>query len=83
MESTGTDLKHTEHRHFVRIVFPDDPNVSDKTMALKIYSLLTDKFKEKPESINNYIDSPKENGYQSFHVKILTQFGEWEEILIS
>ncbi len=83
MESTGTDLKHTEHRHFVRIVFPDDPNVSDKTMALKIYSLLTDKFKEKPESINNYIDSPKENGYQSFHVKILTQFGEWEEIHIS
>lgn len=83
MESTGTDLMHTEHRHFVRIVFPEDPNLSDKAMALKIYSLLTDKFKEKPESINNYIDSPKENGYQSFHVKILTQFGEWEEIHIS
>lgn len=83
MQSTGTDLLHTEHRHFVRIVFPDNTGVSDKTMALRIYSLLTDVFKEKPESINNYIDSPKENGYQSFHVKLLTQFGEWEEIHIS
>lgn len=83
MQSTGTDLMHTEHRHFVRIVFPDNPEFSDKAVALKIYSLLTDKFKEKPESINNYIDSPKENGYQSFHVKLLTQYGEWEEIHIS
>ena len=33
MQSTGTDLLHTEHRHFVRIVFPDNTGVSDKTMA--------------------------------------------------
>lgn len=83
MQKTGTDLMHTEYRHFVRIVFPDNKNTSDKEIALKIYSLLTDTFKEKPGSVNNYIDSPKENGYQSFHVKLLTQYGEWEEIHIS
>ena len=45
--------------------------------------MLTDRFKEKPCSVANYIDSPKENGYQSFHVKLLTDSGSWEEVHIS
>jgi guanosine-3',5'-bis(diphosphate) 3'-pyrophosphohydrolase len=52
-------------------------------MALRIYSVLTDRFKEKPGGISNYIDSPKENGYQSFHVKLLADFGRWQEVHIS
>ncbi len=83
MESTGNDYRHVEHRQFVRIVFQDSNSYTEKDMALKIYSILTDNFKEKPGSINNYIDTPKENGYQSFHVKLLTDIGQWEEIHIS
>ena len=45
--------------------------------------MLTDTFKEKPASVANFIDSPKENGYQSFHVKLLTAHGTWEEVHIS
>jgi GTP pyrophosphokinase len=52
-------------------------------MSLRIYAVLTDKLKEKPCSVCNYIDTPKENGYQSFHVKLLSKKGEWEEIHIS
>jgi GTP pyrophosphokinase len=52
-------------------------------MALRIYALLTDVFKEKPGSMLNYIDSPKENGYQSLHVQLLTEYGYWEEVHIS
>jgi GTP pyrophosphokinase len=44
---------------------------------------LTDVFKERPGSVANYIDNPKENGYQSFHVKLLSDQGVWEEIHIS
>lgn len=33
--------------------------------------------------ISNYIDSPKENGYQSFHVKLLADFGRWQEVHLS
>lgn len=78
-----TDFKHLAHRHFIQIVFPDKEEVSEKNLCLQIYSLLTDAFKEKPGSIANYIDSPKENGYQSFHVKLLSEHGTWEEIHIS
>lgn len=55
----------------------------EKTSALHIYAQLTDVFKERPGSVTNYIDNPKENGYQSFHVKMLSDQGVWEEVHIS
>lgn len=83
MERKSCDFSHLEHRHFIRIVF-DESNVNrEKETALKIYSLLTDSFREKPGSVLNYIDSPKENGYQSLHVQLLSEYGQWEEIHIS
>ncbi len=55
----------------------------EKTSALHIYAQLTDAFKERPGSVANYIDNPKEYGYQSFHVKLLSDQGVWEEVHIS
>lgn len=55
----------------------------EKHNALTIYAELTSIFKECPGSVANYIDNPKENGYQSFHVKLLNDQGVWEEVRIS
>ncbi len=55
----------------------------EKHGALNIYAALTSAFKERPGSVTNYIDAPKENGYQSFHVKLLSDHGTWEEVHIS
>ena len=55
----------------------------EKKKAIWIYSDLTSGFKERPGSVANYIDNPKENGYQSFHVKLLSDQGIWEEVHIS
>lgn len=79
----GDDFDHLKYRHFVDIVFKEEEGVSEKELTLKIYSILTDRFKEKPGGISNYIDSPKENGYQSFHLKLLADYGRWEEVHIS
>lgn len=56
---------------------------AEKQEAIWIYGDLTSAFKERPGSVSNYIDSPKENGYQSFHVKLLSDRGVWEEVHIS
>ncbi|MBO7052130.1 MAG: bifunctional (p)ppGpp synthetase/guanosine-3',5'-bis(diphosphate) 3'-pyrophosphohydrolase [Prevotella sp.] len=82
MKTQNEDYEHLECRHFTRIVFPNDMYMSDKNMVLKIYSLLTDKFKERPNSIINYIDLPKQNGYQAFHTQLLSDYGVWEEVHI-
>lgn len=83
MHKYGDDFNHLKYRHFTEIVFQTPERVSEKDMALRVYSVLTDRFKEKPGGISNYIDSPKENGYQSFHVKLLADFGRWQEVHIS
>lgn len=83
MHKFGDDFNHLKYRHFTDIVFSTPEGADEKEMALHIYSLLTDRFKEKPGGISNYIDSPKENGYQSFHVKLLADFGRWQEVHIT
>ena len=83
MHASGCDFKHVEGKFYIRIIYPNTHDYSEKDMSLKIYSMLTDTFKEKPASVANFIDSPKENGYQSFHVKLLTAHGTWEEVHIS
>ncbi|MBR5853515.1 MAG: bifunctional (p)ppGpp synthetase/guanosine-3',5'-bis(diphosphate) 3'-pyrophosphohydrolase [Alistipes sp.] len=83
MKSAKSDIYHIDGKHYIRIIYASQPNISDKSLSLKIYSALTDFLKEKPCSVCNYIDTPKENGYQSFHVKLLNEQGGWEEIHIS
>lgn len=83
MKKVNVDFHHLKYKHFTEIVFEDLPLEREKAEALRIYSLLTDVFREKPGSIRNYIDSPKENGYRSFHVKLLSDRGLWEEVHIS
>jgi GTP pyrophosphokinase len=73
--------------HFIRFGAPNlmekEVIMQEKHSALKIYAELTSIFKERPGSVANYIDNPKENGYQSFHVKLLGDQGAWEEVHIS
>ncbi len=83
IQSTGRDFKHLDYRHVVRLIYPAEREEDEKKICLHIYSILTDRFKEKPGSIVNFIDSPKENGYQSFHIRLLSEHGIWEEIHIS
>ncbi len=83
MKKYGDDFNHLKYRHFTEIVYSHPASVSEKEMALRIYSVLTDRFREKPGGITNYIDAPKENGYQSFHLKLLADFGRWQEVHIS
>lgn len=84
MRKYGDDFNHLKYRHFVEVVFDEaQTTLSEKEMAMKVYCILTDRFKEKHCSMSNYIDAPKENGYQSIHVKLLPDFGRWQEVHIS
>lgn len=83
MNSVECDFQHVDGKHYVRIVYEAANIKEEKYISLKIYSVFTDYFKEKPGSVSNYINAPKENGYQSFHLKLLCENGNWEEIHIS
>ena len=83
MHAKGCDFAHVDPKYYVRVIYEPAESWSEKDTSLRIYSLLTDAFKERPGSVSNYIDAPKENGYQSFQVKLLNDKGRWEELHIS
>ena len=88
MRENQCDFARVEFKHFVRIIYEPITEWSrsqspEKDTSLFIYSCLTSHFKERPGSVVNYIDYPKDNGYQSFHVRLLNQAGVWEEMHIA
>lgn len=78
------DYWHVPNRYYVRVTFTACTNtsLSEKNVCLRIYSLLTDVFKEKPQSFVNQIDMAKENSYQSLNVMLLSNEGVWEDVQI-
>ncbi len=83
MNARGCDFAHVDTKYYVRVIYHNIAPWTEKDLSLRIYSILTDAFKERPGSVSNYIDAPKENGYQSFQVKLLSEKGQWEELHIS
>ena len=83
MQAKGCDFLHVDSKHYLRIIYKANDLQEEKKQSLRIYAVLSDYFKERPCSVVNYINAPKENGYQSFHVKFLNPKGQWEEVHIS
>jgi len=88
MKQKGCDFSHVDFKHYIRVVYNtmdswEQRDTREKDTALFIYSLLSNMFRERQGSIYNYIDNPKDNGYQSFHVRFLNQSGVWEELHIA
>lgn len=84
MKSQHVDFRHVPNRYYVRVTFTrcTDSRLSEKEVCLKIYSILTNRFKEKSKSFVNQIDQAKENSYQSINVMLLSDEGIWEDVQI-
>ncbi len=78
------DYQNLENRYYVRITFTScrDTSLTEKNVCLKIYSLLTDTYRERPGSFQNLIDQAKENSYKSINVMLLSENGIWEDVQI-
>lgn len=84
MKAGGKDFKHVDNRYYIRVTFSgcNEKHLSQKIICLRIYALLTDIFKERPESFENLIDQAKENSYQCIKVMLLSDGGIWEDVQI-
>ena len=85
MKDTGQTFRELEHIHLVDVIFPFNAKryKSEKNQCLAVYSIITDLYKERPYGFINYVDQPKENGYQALHTQVMTSMGGWSEIHIS
>ena len=85
MQEDSISLREVEHIRIVHINYDNwkEQNMTEKEMALFIYSLITNIYTEKPSSMNNYLDVSKDNNYRSLHCKLMGNEGRWMEVHIA
>jgi len=66
----------------VRIVYKSDTPESEKFLAWKIYSIVTDHFRPNPIRLRDWISSPKSTGYEALHITVMGPKGRWVEVQI-
>ncbi len=86
MKNQEKDFWHLDNRYYVRITWTEVDQIhsalNEKNVCIRIYSLLTDVFQEKPGSFVNQIDQAKENSYKSINIMLLSGEGVWEDVQI-
>ncbi len=66
----------------VRIIFDPDRSMSEKSMAYRIFALLTNFYSENENRRRDWIAHPKNNGYEAFHCTLMSKAGIWIEVQI-
>ena len=85
MQEDSISFSEVEHIRVVHIVYKNwkQKEMTEKEMALFIYSVITSLYKEKPGSMNSYLDVSKDNNYRSLHCKLMGNEGRWMEVHIA
>jgi guanosine-3',5'-bis(diphosphate) 3'-pyrophosphohydrolase len=65
----------------VRIVYKGTEE-TEKFIAWKIYSIVTDHFRPNPTRLRDWISSPKSTGYEALHITVMGPKGRWVEVQI-
>ena len=85
MQEDCISLREVEHIRIVHINYDNwkELDMTEKEVALLIYSLITNIYAEKPGSMNSYLDVSKDNNYRSLHCKLMGNEGRWMEVHIA
>jgi guanosine-3',5'-bis(diphosphate) 3'-pyrophosphohydrolase len=65
----------------IRIIYESEPE-TEKFLAWKIYSIVTDHFRPNPVRLRDWISSPKSTGYEALHITVVGPKGRWVEVQI-
>lgn len=65
----------------IRIIYKSKPD-TEKFLAWKIYSIVTDHFRPNPIRLRDWISSPKSTGYEALHITVMGPKGRWVEVQI-
>jgi GTP pyrophosphokinase len=65
----------------IRIVIESEL-ADEKFNCWKVYSVVTDHYPPKQNRLRDWVSTPKANGYESLHVTVMSQTGQWVEVQI-
>ncbi|MEE2771901.1 MAG: RelA/SpoT family protein [Bacteroidota bacterium] len=81
MKAQNVSFDEVYDKFAIRIIYKSDPG-SEKFLAWKIYSIVTDHFRPNPTRLRDWISSPKSTGYEALHITVMGPKGRWVEVQI-
>ncbi|MEN3324495.1 RelA/SpoT family protein [Mariniflexile soesokkakense] len=81
MLKQGVSFDEVYDKFAIRIIYESAPS-SEKFLAWKIYSIVTDHFRPNPIRLRDWISSPKSTGYEALHITVMGPKGRWVEVQI-
>ncbi|MFA5325443.1 MAG: RelA/SpoT family protein, partial [Bacteroidales bacterium] len=66
----------------VRIIFEAKQGLSEREQCWQMFSLITNKYRYKPDRTRDWVKEPKSNGYEALHLTVMAPGGNWIEIQI-
>lgn len=66
----------------VRIIFTPKERANEINECFNIYVAISRIYKSHPDRLRDWLNHPKENGYQALHVTLMSKQGKWIEVQI-
>lgn len=81
MQNQKIPFEEVYDKFAIRIIYKSAQE-SEKFLAWKIYSIVTDHFRPNPTRLRDWISSPKSTGYEALHITVMGLRGRWVEVQV-
>ena len=83
MNTKGVSFEQIYDLYAVRIIFdPVEGKETEREMCYHIFSIITGIYKYKSDRVRDWVNSPKNNGYEALHCTLMSHTGIWMEVQI-
>jgi GTP pyrophosphokinase len=84
MNTKGVSFEEIFDLYAVRIIFDpqEDAKESERDQCYHIFSIITSLYKYKSDRIREWVNFPKNNGYEALHCTLMSRSGIWVEVQI-
>lgn len=82
IENKHVDFEEIYDLFAMRIILKDIPREHEKEECFRVYGLISGQFPPNPTRLRDWINHPKNNGYESLQTTVMTPEGIWVEVQI-
>ena len=83
MNTKGVSFEQIYDLYAVRIIFENTlSNDTERDTCYHIFSIITSMYKYKADRVRDWVNFPKNNGYEALHCTLMSHTGIWIEVQI-
>ena len=84
MNNKGIDFDQIYDLYAVRIIFDEenDAGETERDQCYHIFSIITSLYRYKSDRVRDWVNYPKNNGYEALHCTLMSHTGIWIEVQI-